>query len=803
MLRLIFAGMLSAVSLFGWGQEATVSGRVVTTDNHPLAAAAVSVITQEDDTLVGGAVTDSEGRFVLPNLVPNTYKIVVDHTAYQSEQIPLLVSRRNSIYDLGDILLRESEEEIDEILVVGSQTNAEASIDRRVFDMSQNFAQSSGSLLDAMKSLPGITVEQDGKVLLRGSDRVVILIDGQQSALAGYGNQAGLDNIPAANIATIEIINNPSARYDAAGMAGIINITYHKEKQAGWSGTVGMTLSVGALSKREQDLPTELGSFDHNFKYGPSLGLNYNTDSLNYFLQAEVLSQDDLPNNEFTTRYYDDGRVIASQVPENREQIHYIVKTGADWDLKSDNALSVSAIYDYESHEDNAEVPFIDQNTQTRNRFWFWTEEEITGFANLTIEHTYAFAEPGHELKSSIQYTRGWEDESYFLNEDSPVRIGTDATHLDAKEYTVPLQIDYIKPLATGRVETGFKYQKRWIPVTYDVEPGVGSVIYTGLGDWSEWNEEIYAIYGNYLYEDEQIAIESGLRLEQTDVSYEFSPLNIYYSENDAYDYFKLYPNVRVTYKLSDEQALAVYFNRRVDRPGEPELRIFAKYDDPELLKVGNPYLRPQFTKSYELAYERFWDSGSVTGSIYFRDIDDYFTRIYNIDSTNPNYDIINKIYQNTGHAEHHGVEVLFAQDVSTAWRLTGSVNWFENRIDAYSALLLFPFQRQFTLAASEDDTWDFKINNLVYLPWDLEAQLSYVYYAERNVPQGQQLSRSSVDIGLKKPFATGQGEVVFAVSDIFNKFHIRQNIDGQMFTARYENLYETQVVSLGVNYRF
>ena len=176
------------------------------------------------------------------------------------------------------------------------------------------------------------------------------------------------------------------------------------------------------------------------------------------------------------------------------------------------------------------------------------------------------------------------------------MRVGTDMTHLIATEHTLPISLDYVRPLRSGRFEAGARLQLRRIPVTYDVERGIGSVIYEGLGDHSNWEENIYAGYANLVHETQRFALEGGLRAEHTEVTYELDPENIYYPRNDAYDYFKLFANARFTLKLSDTSRVSLFYNNRVDRPGEPELRVFPKYDDPENLKVGNPYLRPQFT---------------------------------------------------------------------------------------------------------------------------------------------------------------------------------------------------------------
>jgi outer membrane receptor protein involved in Fe transport len=620
-----------------------------------------------------------------------------------------------------------------------------STLDTRIYNLDDNVAQATGSLADVMRTLPGITVEQDGRVQLLGSDRVVILIDGKQSSLTGFGNQAGLDSIPAGNIQSVEIINNPSSQFDATGMAGVINITYKEDDTLGFTGDVGLTAGVGQLTKRKDDLPTDLGSFSNNPKAIPSVNIAYNTEERRYYMNLEAFLREGLPNNEFTTRFYDDGRVTYSQVPENRKQIQGILNTGMDWHIDAKNLFTLSTIVDYESHQDNAEVPYIDGRTMQRYRFWFWREED-TGFFNLNTNYEHSFREPGHTISGSVQYTVGREDEDYFLNDRYVIRSSTDVFHLQATTYRLPAQIDYVKPLKSGRVEVGAKYQRRWIPVTYDVERGEQSIIYyQGLGDWSEWGEDVYSVYANLVRETLAWGIEGGVRIEQTDVYYDLAPENIYYPGNDAYDYFKVYPNFRVSYNLNDSSKVATYYSSRVDRPGEQELRIFPKYDDPEILQVGNPYLRPQFTNTLELAYEQLWETGSFIFSIYHRDITDPFIRVFDIDDSNAQYSIINRLYTNVGSATNDGMELIVTQDIGDFWEFSGRFNLYENKVDQYETQLLFPRVRPFTVAASADDTWNLSLNNQFDLPYDIRLQLSMTYYAAKNFAQGNEAARSSL----------------------------------------------------------
>jgi outer membrane receptor protein involved in Fe transport len=442
-------------------------------------------------------------------------------------------------------------------------------------------------------------------------------------------------------------------------------------------------------------------------------------------------------------------------------------------------------------------------NTNSRERYYNWQEEEVTSYINVAVNYKHKFSKIGHTLSANAQYTRGLEDESYFLNDSSAIRVGRDATNILAIEHTTSLSADYSRAFKHGKIELGSKVRIRRLPVEYTITPGNNSIIYPDMGTFSDWEENLYALYTNYLLEKEKYDIEAGLRAEHTDVFYDIDPANNYYQNNDAYNYFELFPSLRFTYKLNDHNRLSLFYNRRVDRPGEPELRIFPKYDDPELLKVGNPYLRPQFTDAIEVAHKYSWGTGSLFSALYHRMIKDQYMRIFSLDESNPDYDIVNKIYQNTGYATNTGIELLMSQDITKNWKLSASLNWYVNHIDHYTGTLLFPYVRPFSIEKSSDNAGDFKINNEITLPANWTLQLTGLYYSEKNIPQGKQLSRSSIDAGLKKIAWEGHAEFTLSASDIFNTFGLRQKIVGEGFSASYENYYETQIIRVGFKYKF
>ncbi|MDW5290334.1 TonB-dependent receptor domain-containing protein [Formosa sp. PL04] len=791
----------------------SVSGIVIDKETQELLPFVTIAIREAiNDAVLTGTITNDFGEFSITDIPLGKYKLVVSSLGYETYSKPLIASGLNFVFDFGKIELAVAHETLGEVSIIGKRSIVNKALDKKSFDLSDNVALTGGSVMDAMKTMPGVSFDQDGKVILRGSDKVAVLIDGKQSSLSGFGNQKGLSNIPSANIERIEIINNPSAKYDANGFAGIVNIIYKKDKQTGINGNVGLSFGLGALSKKKEDLPTDLGSYSVNPKLIPSLNFNYRTDKFNYFFQSEFIVQEALPNNEFTTRYYDDGRVIDSQVAENRKQFRSIITGGMDWEVSEKDAFTFSVMLDREKHIDTSQVAYINVNEDSRERYYTWKEEEVTSFMNFALAYKHRLNEVGRTISANAQYTRGLEDESYFLNDSSAVRIGKDMTNIRAIEHTTSVSADYEHPLSNGRLEFGVKLRFRYLPVEYTVDylpveytvdRGHESIIYPDLGDYSNWKEDLYASYGNYLLEKEKYDIEAGLRIEQTNVSYDLDPENIYYPENDDYDYLELFPSLRFTYKLALKHKISLFYNRRIDRPGEAELRVFPKYDDPELLKVGNPYLRPQLTDGVEAAYRFSWGSGSLFTSLYYRQIHNTFQRIYTIDYSNPEYDIVNRIYVNIGESTNAGVELLFNQDITDYWKLMSSANIYRNQIEAYEGTVLFPYERPFFIEYSSDIAGDLKLTNSFTLPWESEFQIIGLWYSGRNIPQGEQLPRSSIDLGFKKSLWNKKGAITFSASDVLNNFGLQQKIKGDGFDVVYENYYETQIFRIGLNYKF
>jgi len=801
--------LITLVILFAITQvqiaQTSISGRVFSKeDRQPLINSTISVLKAGSGELVTGTLTDEEGRFNVPGLAGGEYEFNISFIGYKTEKRKVLSGSLNKFLDLGNIMLEQSGFELSEVKVEGQKLATSAALDMKSYTVDNFVSGATGSVLDILKTLPGIVIDQESHIVLRGSDKVAILIDGKPSSLTGFGSQKGLENIPASQIESIEIINNPSAKYDAAGMAGIVNIKYKKSESKGLSGDAGFTPGIGMITKRKSDLPTGMPSYSNNLKITPSLNLNYKTEKLNIYWQSYLLNQRRLPNNEFTTRFYDNGDITESQVAENRSQNHYNIKLGVDWNPTPNQTITLFGLYDYEWHIDTTRVWYFgDKDYNNPVRKWGFNESEGTGFTNLTLQHKFRFPQSGHELSSQLLFTKGWEDETYNLKQDGPLPypvINTDKTHVLAPEYLYLISSDYVRPLAFGRLEAGISGRLRHMPITYTVtkDPANTALLYN-FGDWSRWNETLAGAYLNLVAELAKIDIEAGLRGEYTAISYKFAP-NPYFSE-DQYNYFSLFPNTRFTFNINKSNKISLFYNRRIDRPGEDILRIFPKYDDPELLKIGNPSLRPQFTQNMEIAYRRLWRTGAFYTSLYHKIINDYYTRIYIQDPSHTEISI--KAYDNLGKATNTGIEAGFDQNILKSWKVTASANIYSNKIFEYEGKIKFPEEQSYLIPKRTDMPVYIKMTNQVTLGNDFIFELTAQYFSAKNIGQGNELSRGGLDFGMKKKFFGNKLEINLTASDIFNTMGLRQRIEAEGFNVEYQNFYETQIFLLALKYRF
>lgn len=779
--------------------EVTISGTVQDEkDKAILSYVNVVLKTAQDSSFVSGAVTNEEGLFSIENVKKGDYFLELSFMGYQAQTKAIFVGNLSEFLDVGTIMLQEDIETLGEVLVIAKQDAVGGKMDKKTFSVEDNISQGGGSVLQSMQNLPGVAV-QDGKVQLRGNDKVTILIDGKQTALTGFGSQAGLDNIPASAIEKIEVINNPSSKYDANGNAGIINIILKKSKQEGLNGKVGLTTGFGALWVKRENLPSVRQQYQFTPKINPSLSLNYRSKKVNVFFQVDNLYTHTLNKNEFVTRTYDDGAIINQQTVRNRNTNFFTSKAGIDWTINEQNLFSISGLFGSEKIIDRGDQAFFNADLSERNRLWQFLEDELKTTVMATLAYQHKFKQPGHLLNVGLNYTFHREDEQYFFDNILPTFTGKDAFKLLSDEHVADLNVDYVRPLKQGKLELGLKFRARTIPTNMQFFPGLNSPLDTNAGGWANYNELIPAIYGNYTFESKKFEAEIGLRVEYVGLLYAVNPEHNTYS-SDGYNYIQPFPNVRLSYKINENNKLSLFYNRRVDRPNEVDIRIFPKYDDAEIIKVGNPALKPQFTNSLELAYKTSWKSGYLYLAAYHRFADGTITRI---SSTVGNSTLIYAIFQNVNKSYNTGIELVAAQDFTKWFSANLNINVYRNQIDAFTVENLYPTPHTFSAEKQEIYSGNAKLNLSFKIPKWFEAQLTAMYFAPDIIPQGKIKSRFSLDFGIKKTIQDGKGSLFINASDLLNTMLIRKEIQGEGFSYVSNNYYETQVIRFGYTYKF
>lgn len=752
-----------------------------------------------DSSFVSGTISNDNGLFTLSNVNPGDYLLEATYIGYRKYSSPLFIGSNSEFIHLGAILLEEVVQQLNEVVVTAQQDAVTGTMDKKTYSVDDNVSQSGGSVLQAMNNLPGVTT-QEGQVQLRGNNQVVVLIDGKQTAITGFGNQNGLDNIPASAIEKIEIINNPSAKYDANGNAGIINIVLKKEDQKGLNGKVGLSTGLGALWVRKENLPGIRPQYQATPKINPSLSLNYRKKKINLFLQADNLYTETLNKNEFVTRNYDDGTVIDQQLKRNRDTNFFTSKAGVDWFMNDRNTLTVSGFFSQESIKDYGDQPFFSGTDGENLRLWQFLEDEVLTAAMASLAYEHKFQQPGHKLNVGFNYTFDREDEKYFFTNTTPSFTTEESFFLIADQKVADVTLDYTRPMKHGLLETGLKFRRRTIPTDMRFNPSASnSVLDTGADGLATYKETIPAIYSNYTYEVKKLEAEIGLRVEYVDLRYDVDPNhNIY--QSDGYEYFQPFPNARLTYKINDRNKLSAFYNRRVDRPDEVDIRIFPKYDDAEIIKVGNPALRPQFTNSFELGFKNGWNTGYFYGALYHRISEGTITRVATtVDDTN----LIYNISQNAGNSYNTGVEVVVSQELSDKINMNLNLNGYYNQIDAFTVLNQYPVQNTFTADQQEIYSGNIKLNTNFKFGKNTEAQLTAIYLASDIIPQGTIDSRFSLDFGIKKAIQNGKGELFLNARDLLNTMVIRKEINGNNFSYTSSDYFETQVFRFGYSYKF
>jgi len=748
--------LLLLLSINLTAQESETSGNIVgkvfDNEGEPLINATLAVY--KGDSLLTGTITDSQGNFSL-QLDPGSYTIEIAFLAFQSIRKEVTL-RTDENLDLGIITLQPSQAELDEVEVRGERSYMEMNFDSRSFNVQDDITSLGGSALDVLDNVPSISTDFEGNVSLRGNQGVQILINGRPSNLVRNGTDA-LSSIPSGLIEEVKIITNPSARYAANGTGGIIDIILVEGAELGFNGTVRVNAGY------PQD-------------YGLGTNLNYQRKRINWFANAQV-EYESQPETGNTFQSFSNDTTYAysesSETDETEKEASFNI--GADIFLDNDQILTISSRVNVENQTEDRIVDYIDYNPQndqvyqSANENWGIIQETEREVLEDETENDFDFRAQyekkfnknrNHRLVADLDFEFGQENGK--INFDQIVQQGSGTsvqqrTNSDEIYREVRFDIDYEQPIGeSGKLEAGLRYDYEWQDNDYLVEEfqngnWVRSDQNIGPADNFIYSENVNALYGIYSGEIKPFTYQVGLRVENTRINSELDESGT----SSSQDYTNFFPSAFLSYTINELNSVQLSYSRRISRPWSGQLLPFVEIENDRNREVGNPDLKPEFSNSYEAGYLRYWETGSILTSFYYR----HRTEVIEDVSTISN-GVTTETPINLATEDAWGVEFSADQKLFSGLQLSGSLNIYQSNREG-------SFQNQVYQSESETFTSRLRLRWQFLDGWNFQSYLSY--RGAQQTTQGTRAGRSFVGTGLSKDFWNGKANISLNIRDLFN----------------------------------
>ncbi|MBL7997346.1 MAG: TonB-dependent receptor [Candidatus Kapabacteria bacterium] len=763
----------------------SMKGRVLdAATKQPLGYTTITVFNKRgtDTSIAGGALVAKDGGFTVTNLKPGMYRIRARYIGYTTAFVDSIrLSPDTPQLILNDILLAQSAELKKTVTVEAEKELMQNTMDARVYTVGKDLTVAGGTLTDVLQNVPSVTVDQDRSIQLRGNSNVTILVDGKPSMLVGGGRGgSGLDQIPADAIESIEIITNPSAKYDAEGMTGIINIVMRKESRSGFNGSV--SLNAGTRTK-----------------YTPSLTLNYKTDNVNVYSSYSFAWQN------FFNRGTSNLQTFASQSSVNQtssgdnESFAHTPRIGADIILAEGHTLSTSVGANLRKSTDISNNIYLFESVtpsslRNEKRDNNQDDSQYAYDANLGYKYDIApqqkFSIDGR-FSESVTTTDLAATQLDILNVLSPVPIERQKTFTDSRNRIITLQSDYQMPLGGGfRIETGVKNTNRFIDNDFRLENFDFTLnsffVDARLTNRVQFTENVAAGYASISGGSGGFTYSAGLRAENTAYSID----QITSQQRFDNDYFSVFPSAFLRYKLNEFNEIGISYSRRITRPSIEALNPFAQFSDPFNFRLGNPYLLPEFSNVIELTGSINAESFSITPTLYHRRSTNSFSRFRTIDSG----DVTRTTFVNLATSQSTGMEMILQSTITEWWRVNVSGNVFYQQVDADN------LERGLKNSAWAGNT---RFNSNVVITESISAQLSYMYNIFGVISQGTLQPMYNWDIAVRYEFLDKAASLSLRVSDIFDTRQFGVNTNTAAFNQEFTRKRESRIGFLTFSYRF
>lgn len=781
-------------SKFGSSESKSIVGKIVDgTSEMPLEFATVSIFLTKDSSLVTGGITGAEGTFSFKAKGKGPFYAVIEFIGYESLTVDnILFGKGERLYDLGTINIVAGGIALDEVEVRAERSDMQFSLDKRIFNVGKDLASRGGSASDVLDNIPSVSVGVEGEVNLRGSSDVRILINGRPSGLVGLNGTDGLRTIQASMIERVEIITNPSAKFEAEGMAGIINIILKKDRAKGFNGS--FELSGG--------LPEQ---------YGAGANLNYRQDKFNFFANYNYRKRTGISSgSKYQEFYFEDSTLISLQEQRrDRSGKNHSIRLGSDYILSDNEVITGAFLYRYGKDENLNQVTYRDAVGPAGVQLNRLTESQIPNYIlrqddeleeeptlEYSINYDKKFKKKGHSLKADVSFQSNTESESSAFNEGfyegdllaiPDILSQRSANEEGQKQWRG--QIDYTKPF-NGKVklESGLLGTFREIKNDFLVEIfNDGSwLTEEGLSNNFIYNENVLGAYANIGKDFERFSFQVGLRSEYSEIKTELQQTN----EINDRSYTNLFPSGFLNYKLGGENSLQASYSRRIRRPRFWDLNPFFTFTDRRNFFSGNPDLDPEFTNSYEFGHLKYWESGNIGSSIYYRHTTDKINRIQTQDIENQT---TVRRPENIGTEDNIGIEFIFAYTGIKDVRVDGSVNGFRFKSSGVTSE---------GLDLSVDNyAWTSSLNAKVGFWRNADLQMRLNYRAPRATLQGNRKSMTSLNVALSKDL-TPDLTLTMSLTDAFNNRKRRGTFEGEDFFEESEFQWRPRSFTTTLNYR-
>lgn len=726
-----------------------VTGKVLDQETQqPLEYATITLKNARFPDRLQGGITNEEGIFNF-EIFPGRYTVTTEYISFEKDIKEGVVLREST--DFGTIELGMEVNSLNEVELVAERTEVEIRLDKRVYNVGKDITVRGGSVSDVMDNIPSVSVDVEGNISLRGNDNVRILINGKPSGLVGLSGPDALRQLPAESIERVEVITSPSARYEAAGTAGILNIILKREELAGFNGS--FILNGGT--------PTT---------YGGSASLNWRNKKLNVFSTTSYNDGKSLGGGVFNSEYFngDQPSTFTNESRDyNRNRERFFINLGAEYFFDDNTSLTISAFTRTSNNGSNNTtiIEDTDASGNVLNRLGRYQDEtEKDNSSQFTANFTKKFNDKGHELVIEFQSEESNEDESDFADNTN---VFDQASSTEEKQKRQLLQLDYVYPIDENtQFEAGFRGNYSQQDTDYQVFDINGNVrtLNTNLTNYLGFTQNVNAAYTQYGKKIDQFSYLLGIRMENTKIIIDQRTADIYKEKN----YTDWFPTLNLSYEFNEKENITLGYSRRIRRPRSWSLNPFQSLTSLTFFRQGNPDLDPSYANSFDVGYLKRWDKFTLNGSVYYSTSKQVITRITEATGTivrvsdDPVIDVpaLRSTSINLAENNRTGTEFTLTYSPKRQVRISGNFNIFNSEtIGTYENQVL----------DAEIVSWFARINASFPLPFGITTQLRTFYRGPSATAQTETQGILSMSGAINKDLFNKKGTLSFRASDIFN----------------------------------